>query len=513
MSFPTPIVIANLDNAMADNSYDALVIIGESFNQELPEPLVSIIGNQAEFDQRVGIELVSLISDELNQKRLILAPTGSLSRYYDDVRRFYDAAKLAAVEVLKMGAKKPLLVVLTPQTKGFEQAETVSYLGFCQALWQPLEAREALGEAIEPIGAVGIVGKTFDAAKATAIEAGKYVGRDLCGTEPERMSPPKFADYCVETFTGTNVTVSVIDDMNVLETEYPLLWAVARASIEVERHRPRVIRLEYTPNGDIEKTLMLVGKGIVYDTGGADLKTGGHMAGMSRDKGGAAAVAGFMKTVSELAPRGVKVVAEIAAVRNSIGAEAFVTDEIITGHSGVRVRIGNTDAEGRLVMADLLSKLREEAQDETNPIMFTVATLTGHAARAVGPYTALVENGVSFTQGIGNLIVEHGDNVGDPCETSRSRREDYDFVRPRTKADDLLSSNSAPSAVTARGHQFPMAFLALVSGLDKHDINSVQPIPYLHVDIAGSGVEHGDWQHGKPTASPIAALCSTFIES
>jgi len=233
---------------------------------------------------------------------------------------------------------------------------------------------------------------------------------------------------------------------------------------------------------------------------------------MSRDKGGAAAVAGFMKSIAELAPLGVKVVAEIAAVRNSIGAEAFVSDEIITGHSGIRVRIGNTDAEGRLVMADLLSRLREEALDEVNPVLFTVATLTGHAARAVGPYTALVENGVAFKQGIGSSIVEQGDTIGDPCETSRSRREDYDFVAPRTKADDLLSSNNAASAVTARGHQFPLAFLAIVSGLDKHDVSSEHPLPYIHVDIAGSGVDGGDWQHGKPSAAPVAALFSTFVK-
>ena len=109
---------------------------------------------------------------------------------------------------------------------------------------------------------------------------------------------------------------------------------------------------------------MLVGKGITYDTGGADLKTGGHMAGMSRDKGGAAGVAGFVKAVAGIRPQGVKVVAELAVVRNNIGALAFVSDEIIVGRSGVRVRIGNTDAEGRLVMADCLAKLVSEAASE-----------------------------------------------------------------------------------------------------------------------------------------------------
>lgn len=511
MSYPLPIIISNLDNALTDTSWDAVIVVAPDFDNGLPELLRQEIQEISAFDQRVGTSLVSFIANSLPQKRLVLAPTGPLTRYYDDVRRYFDAAKSAAVEVLKMGAKKPLLVVLGHNDDAFKNAELVSYLGFSQTLWQPLEAREAHGDSIEPIATVGLVTNHTDGSFAQAIESGKYVARDLCGTEPERMAPPRFAEYCQDTFDGTAVQVHVVSDMATIENDYPLMWAVARASVEVERHQPRVIRLEYVPEGEIKQTLMLVGKGIVYDTGGADLKTGGHMAGMSRDKGGAAAVAGFMKAVAELAPLGVKVVAEIAAVRNSIGAEAFVSDEIITGHSGVRVRIGNTDAEGRLAMADLLSRLREEALDEVNPVLFTVATLTGHAARAVGPYTALVENGVSAKQGLGAKIVAHGDMIGDPCETSRSRREDYDFVQPRTKADDLLSSNNGPSAVTARGHQFPMAFLALVAGIDQHDIHSSQPIPYIHVDIAGSGVEGGDWQHGKPTAAPVAALFSTFF--
>ena len=83
------------------------------------------------------------------------------------------------------------------------------------------------------------------------------------------------------------------------------------------------------------------------------------MAGMSRDKGDAASVAGFMKSVADFAPKGVKVIAFLAVVRNSIGSDCFVPDEIITSREGVRVRIGNTDAEGRLAMGDLLSEMKE----------------------------------------------------------------------------------------------------------------------------------------------------------
>lgn len=81
------------------------------------------------------------------------------------------------------------------------------------------------------------------------------------------------------------------------------------------------------------------------------------MAGMHRDKCGAAAVAAFMKVIDELKPTNVEVVGALAMVRNSVGSNAYVSDEIITSRSGVRIRVGNTDAEGRMAMADVLCKV------------------------------------------------------------------------------------------------------------------------------------------------------------
>jgi len=323
------------------------------------------------------------------------------------------------------------------------------------------------------------------------------------------MAPPRFAKYCVDAFQGSGVKVSVVSDLKVLARDYPLLSAVARASLEVERHRPCVVRLEYKPKGKPQHTLLFAGKGLTYDTGGADLKVGGAMAGMSRDKGGAAAVAGFMLAAAKLKIP-VQAIAELGVVRNSIGAESFVTDEIVTSHAGVRVRIGNTDAEGRLVLADLLSHLRVRALKEHNPRIFSVATLTGHAGRAVGPYNIALDNGPARAAGVAVQLGEQGDQWGDPFEISRLRREDYDFVQPRTKADDLLSCNNLPSSGTARGHQFPAAFLVIASGLDKHGTDSNQPLCFTHIDIGGSGAEGGDWQHGRPTGKPLVALLASF---
>jgi len=281
---------------------------------------------------------------------------------------------------------------------------------------------------------------------------------------------------------------------------YPLLAAVARASMGVARHRPCVVRLELVPEGPVTRTVLFAGKGVTYDTGGADLKTNGGMAGMSRDKGGAATVVGLVRALAERKVPGLRVVALLGMVRNSVGEESFVSDEIITGRSGVRVRIGNTDAEGRLVLADLLAALKEEAAAPSASLLVSVATLTGHVYRAFGPYVGALENGPARAQGFLRTLSEAGELLGEPFESTLPRREDYLFVAPKAPTEDVLSSNRLASVDTARGHQGPFAFIDVASGLRG------SPLPFAHLDISGVVVTPPDWQAGKPTASPIAAL-------
>ncbi|AWL10964.1 Leucyl aminopeptidase [Saliniradius amylolyticus] len=517
MAFPKPFRVTNLNKALEpDGDWDAVIFIAPNYDHIDNLQIKENIDAHHRIDSRVGQEPLLLISSDIAGGRLIYSPTGPLERDYDDVRRFGDAAKAAAKIALDAGARHPVMVLSgVPDNEDYAHAIEVAYLNFCQALWQPLEAREALTEEkLEPIAEVGIYAPDqTDLDWLAGVESGRRVARDLCGTEPERMSPPGFAAYCEQTFKNSEVACTVISDDDVLRKNYPLLHAVARASTHVPRHQPRVVRLEYTGEGEIQQTLFIVGKGIVYDTGGADLKTDGHMAGMSRDKGGAAAAAGFMKILAELKPKGIKVVAALGVVRNSIGSDAFVADEIITAHSGVRVRIGNTDAEGRLVMADLLSELREEAQQAVSPTLFTIATLTGHVVKCYGQYTACVENGPARSLHLGDKLVEQADQWGDPAEVTRSRREDYEFIKGRTQADDVLSSNNASSAATSRGHQFPMAFLDVASGLAKNGSDSDKPLPYMHLDIAGSAIDGPDIQHNHPSGAPVVALAARYLRS
>ncbi|WP_306521100.1 leucyl aminopeptidase family protein [Rheinheimera sp.] len=513
MALPIPYAVTDVAAALLDPQADAFILVAADPMSVPDAALAQFIRQAAGIDKRVGNETLLLHCALVPGQKLIIAPSGALHRDFDDVRCFADVAKQAVTLAKNAGARCPVVWVQAPAEHTYSRATEVVYLAMAQALWQPLEGREALGQdKVEPVAAIGVVGiDETEAHYLSAVEAGRRLARDLCGTEPERMAPRRFADYCVKAFDGSAVRVQVETDVDKLLAEYPLLMAVARSSLQVDRHKPAVIRLEYQGEGEITETLLFAGKGLVYDTGGADLKINGGMAGMSRDKGGAAAVAGFMQSIALLKPKGIRVIAEIGAVRNSIGSDAFVPDEIIKSHAGVRVRIGNTDAEGRLVLADLMSHLREDAAKAVNPTLFSVATLTGHAARAVGPYTALVENGAALRRHLSAKLAAVGDIWGDPSEVSRSRREDFSFIKARSCADDVLSCNNAPSSVTARGHQFPMAFLVVASGLDQASAQAATPLPYVHIDIAGSGVDGGDWQHGKPSASPVVALAAHYL--
>ncbi len=511
MATPALHPVASLDSAR-DSAWDAVVLVGPPPVQSGSPAIGRVLAAARAVDRRLDHDVLLWSAPELAGGRLIVAPTGPLDRDADDVRRVGDAARAGVRRALAAGSVRPLLLVVGPFPGHLPHAAGVAVLEALGAGWAPLEAREAKGEAAaEPFTGLGWWAQTDGLGPVAALEEARRLARDITGTEPERMAPPRLAEWLDRSFAGSAVTVETVAGREELERSYPLLAAVGRASQAVTRHQPRVVRLAYTPPGPVERTVLLAGKGVVYDTGGADVKFGGAMAGMSRDKGGAGAVAGFMRVLAELQPPGLHAYAELGLVRNSVGSDAFVSDEIIVAHSGVRVRIGNTDAEGRLVLADLLSHLRKRALSAKSPHMFSVATLTGHAGRAVGPYTIAIDNGPGRAGATAERLAEPGDRWGEPVEVSRLRREDWDFVRPRSAADDVLSCNNASSSATPRGHQFPMAFLAVASGLDRHGRDGRPPIPFTHIDIGGSAVEAGDWQHGRPTGAPVTALAAHLL--
>lgn len=218
----------------------------------------------------------------------------------------------------------------------------------------------------------------------------------------------------------------------------------------------------------------------------------------------------IFKIVKEQKPSDVHVIAALCLVRNSVGEESYVSDEVITSRAGVRVRVGNTDAEGRMCMADALCRMKEIAVAEQlpDPHLFTIATLTGHAFLAAGEgYSIIVDNSVARAADHARKLQEIGTSFGEPFEVSVLRQDDFDFNMGKVIGEDIVQCNNVASSRTPRGHQVPAAFLIQTTGLDKHGLNSEKPLKYTHLDIAGSAGEHPK----MPTAHPIIALAKAHL--
>nr|XP_023021022.1 putative aminopeptidase W07G4.4 [Leptinotarsa decemlineata] len=499
-----------VENLLESPDYDGIILVSSPDQKLKCSQLQSVISDALKYDPSLKTELV-ILPISLPAARLVHSPTGPIDVDYDDVRIFKSSASDAIKRALKAGIKKPLLVL--EEHPRFEHAELVTLLGALEALYVPIQVREHDPSKTQKVEYLGVFTHNSDKTKslvttAKILETGRRIACDIGDSDPERMAPPKIEQYVRSLFSGTNIKMNVVDNRSEFEKEYPLFEAVDRAASVQERHRGRIIFLEYNPTDTVQKTLFLVGKGVTYDTGGADVKISGNMIGMSRDKCGAAAVAGFMQIVNLLQPKNIRVVGGMGVVRNSIGSNSYVADEVITARSGARVRVVNTDAEGRMVMADILCKFKEDAINAINPHIFTIATLTGHAARTVGEgYSIVMDNGPARQINNDQKLQEASEKIGDPFEISRIRKEDFSNYKGVMEGDDVTQSLSKPSVQISRGHQGPAAFLIMASGLDKHGSESDKPLKYSHLDIAASSGS----LPAPATGSPVLALAQAYL--
>lgn len=224
-----------------------------------------------------------------------------------------------------------------------------------------------------PLRARLVAPEQLDAARIEAIAAGEVLTRNLINTPASDMGPPDLADSAKALAKQFGAKIEVIVGDDLLTQNFPMIHAVGRAADRA----PRLIDMRWGSTGP---KLTLVGKGVCFDTGGLNLKPGASMGLMKKDMGGAAAVLGLahmiMATGLDLQLRVL-----IPAVENSVSGNAFRPQDILTSRKGLTVEINNTDAEGRLVLADALTYADEESPDQ----IISMATLTGAARVAVGP--------------------------------------------------------------------------------------------------------------------------------
>ena len=230
-----------------------------------------------------------------------------------------------------------------------------------------------------PSGAARLaVGPEVDVAAVLRISAACALAREMVDTPAADMGPLQIETIAREIAEAAGASLTVTTGDALLEENYPAVHAVGRAAAP---HRaPRVIEIGWKLDRADLPLVALVGKGVVFDTGGLDIKAAAGMRNMKKDMGGSAHVLALGRLIMQ-ADLPVRLVVLVAAVENAISGDAFRPGDILNSRKGLTIEIGNTDAEGRLILADILTRAGEHSPDLT----LDFATLTGAARVALGP--------------------------------------------------------------------------------------------------------------------------------
>ena len=213
-----------------------------------------------------------------------------------------------------------------------------------------------------------------DAARVWRMAEGCFLVRDLVNTPANDMGPDQIEEAARRLVRNRKGTIRVIKGDDLLARNFPMIHAVGRASASA----PRLIDIRWGRRSAPRVTL--VGKGVAFDTGGLDIKPSSGMRNMKKDMGGAASVLGLAQMIMD-AGLDVRLRVLVPAVENAISSNAFRPGDVYPTRKGLTVEIGNTDAEGRLVLADALALADEERPE----LLIDMATLTGAARVALGP--------------------------------------------------------------------------------------------------------------------------------
>ena len=314
---------------------------------------------------------------------------GLLSRVLIGVTPGEELWSLAALpDTLPLGAYRLDGEIAAPQATRFALGWALGCYAFTR--YKPRERGWA--DLVWPEGA--------DRPRIERLARGIALARDLINTPAEDMGPPELAAAAEDLARRNGARFRAIRGDQLLAENYPAIHAVGRAAAKP----PLLIDIAW---GDpAAPKVTLVGKGVCFDSGGLDLKTASGMRLMKKDMGGAATLLGLASAVME-AQLPVRLRVLVPAVENAVAGNAFRPLDIIKTRKGMTVEVGNTDAEGRLVLCDALY----EACAEKPALVIDVATLTGAARTALGPdLPALFANDDALAAD----LLAAGDREGDP---------------------------------------------------------------------------------------------------
>ena len=362
-------------------------------------------------------------------------------------------------------------------------------------------------DAAEPrVGAIEIVTTVKDEGglleRITVLGESRAWARDLVNTPPNLLFPQSFADAVIAKVkeTKARITVEVLDEKALAKGGFGGILAVGQASAR----QPRLVTMSYKPRG-AKASVALVGKGITFDSGGLCIKPATGMATMKCDMAGAAAVAATVVAAARL-QLPVAVTGYLCLAENMLNGNAYRPSDVVTMRNDMTVEVLNTDAEGRMVMADGLALASESHPD----VVIDIATLTGAQMISLGNRVAAA---MANDDGLRETVTGHFQSAGEP-------------MWPMPLPADLRSALDSPNAdIAHKGDMwggmltagiFLSEFVGPKKGAAKKSKNtSEERIPWAHLDIAGPAFnDKAPWGYTPKGATGygVAGLLS-FLES
>ncbi|WP_328991677.1 leucyl aminopeptidase family protein [Kribbella sp. NBC_01245] len=333
-----------------------------------------------------------------------------------------------------------------------------------------------------------------DSTRDEVVERGLVIGRtgclarELATTPSNEKDPAWLAARATELAKANGLEVTVWDEKQLAADGFGGILAVGQGSIRP----PRFIRLDYTPPGANKKTpyVVLVGKGITYDTGGLSLKPRESMVSMKRDMTGGGSVIATMAALRDLGAK-VRVTGLICAAENMPSGTAYRPDDIVRHYGGRTTEVKNTDAEGRMVLADGLAY----AVDELKPdVLVDIATLTGAIKMALG---SMLYGGLFATDdALADNLVEAGFIAGEQLWRMPLPAAYEDYIS--TPVADAVNSSKGPGSITAA------LFLKNFSG----------GLPWAHLDLSSIAESPRDeFEYSLGATGAGARLLTTWLTS
>jgi leucyl aminopeptidase len=444
------VLVVGLSEAGVRDVPDAIArAFTKRFGVSVEEMAVSL-GAKAEADSKRTLPAAG------GGPRIVVVGLGS-ERPNEDLRR---AAGAGVRQAASLAQNAGLSIAVSLGTASSEQLTAVAEGALLGSYdYEPISAEPAKGGAVEAITVVQQSdGRGADITAAAKIVAQAVVTvRDWVNTPANLLYPESFAEQVRNLVLGSNIAIDVLDETALSEGGYGGLMAVGGGSARP----PRLVRLSYSPRGATSH-LALVGKGITFDSGGLNLKPAEGMYAMRYDMAGAATVLAVAHAIAQLGLK-IRVTAYGALAENMPSGSAFRPSDVLTIYGGKTVENGNSDAEGRLVLADTLARANEDHPD----LVVDVATLTGACIVALGDRTVGL---MATDDATADLVLDAAEATGEDIwqlpipDEIRSKLD--------SKVADLRSTGTDRWAGALVAAAFLREFVAA-------------GIPWAHLDIAG----------------------------